>query len=86
MSDHDHTHESSHAHEHHHLHADGTACHCEPTESLAASAQATDPVCGMQVDKEGAEHTAVYAGQTYYFCSGSCRSRFVANPAHYVSA
>ncbi|MBI2784656.1 MAG: heavy metal translocating P-type ATPase [Gammaproteobacteria bacterium] len=44
---------------------------------------ATDPVCGMQVDTDGAEH-AVHAGSTYYFCSTRCRDRFVAAPTMFI--
>jgi Cu+-exporting ATPase len=39
-----------------------------------------DPICGMTVD----EATAVRAerdGKTYYFCSESCRQKFVSAPA-----
>lgn len=74
------------AHEHHHKHADGTDCHCEG-ESLGAanSAEATDPVCGMTVVKASARYTAAVGGQTYYFCSESCRTSFVSNPARYLA-
>lgn len=50
-----------------------------------AAAKATDPVCGMTVDTATAK-TAVHAGQTYYFCSESCRSKFEAAPQKYVGA
>src|SRR5437867_10967359 len=43
-----------------------------PTEPMA-----TDPVCGMYVD-EGTHLTAVVRGRKYYFCSQTCRERFVA--------
>jgi uncharacterized protein len=36
---------------------------------------ATDPVCGMTVDKRRAL-TAEHDGHTYFFCSEGCRSRF----------
>jgi uncharacterized membrane protein YraQ (UPF0718 family)/YHS domain-containing protein len=36
---------------------------------------ATDPVCGMTVDKRRALH-AEHGGHTYFFCSEGCRSRF----------
>lgn len=29
----------------------------------------TDPVCGMQVDKEQATGKSEHSGKTYYFCS-----------------
>jgi uncharacterized membrane protein YraQ (UPF0718 family)/YHS domain-containing protein len=41
---------------------------------------ANDPVCGMQVEQANAPATAVHEGATVYFCSDSCRERFVADP------
>jgi Cu+-exporting ATPase len=46
---------------------------------------ATDPVCGMRVKVEGAEHTAEHSGQTHYFCSSGCRAKFMADPEHYLA-
>jgi YHS domain-containing protein len=43
-----------------------------------------DVVCGMQVDPAKAAGTSEYGGKTYYFCSNGCKTRFDANPAHYV--
>jgi Cu+-exporting ATPase len=44
-----------------------------------------DPVCGMTVDPHEAEHRSQYAGRTWYFCSAHCRSKFEADPDHYLS-
>jgi uncharacterized membrane protein YraQ (UPF0718 family)/YHS domain-containing protein len=44
---------------------------------------ATDPVCGMKVDRSKAL-TAEHAGQTYYFCSDHCRASFTADPERYM--
>ena len=45
---------------------------------------AKDPVCGMNVDTtKGRVET--YQGQTYPFCSESCREKFKADPGRYVS-
>jgi YHS domain-containing protein len=41
---------------------------------------ATDPVCGMKVDREKAV-TAALAARTYYFCSADCREAFEADHA-----
>lgn len=46
--------------------------------------QAMDPVCGMSVDTESAQHTSEYEGQTYYFCAPGCKRAFEANPERYV--
>ena len=48
-------------------------------------AQAIDPVCGMTVDTETAEHTSTYKGQTYYFCAPGCKKAFDQEPEHYLS-
>jgi uncharacterized protein len=46
---------------------------------LTARRGATDPVCGMKVDRAGAV-TAELRGQTYYFCSEDCLHDFAAGP------
>jgi uncharacterized protein len=51
---------------------------------LTARRGATDPVCGMKVDRSRALR-AVHAGRTYFFCSERCRARFKADPESYVS-
>ena len=43
-----------------------------------------DPVCGMSVDPRTAKHKTDYQGQTYYFCSGSCKTKFIASPIKYL--
>ncbi|WP_224766782.1 heavy metal translocating P-type ATPase [Janibacter melonis] len=40
---------------------------------------ATDPVCGMQVQRGTALRTE-HDGQEYFFCSASCQERFLADP------
>jgi Cu+-exporting ATPase len=52
----------------------------------AADAQsAKDPVCGMMVDPSKTAHHAMHMGDQYHFCSAGCRSKFVADPARYLS-
>ena len=46
--------------------------------------KATDPVCGMSIDKKGAADTATHSGQTYHFCSKGCAQKFRANPKNYA--
>ncbi len=48
--------------------------------ALTARRGATDPVCGMKIDR-GRALTAERAGQTYYFCSEHCRHGFAARVA-----
>ena len=45
-----------------------------------------DPVCGMTVDPGKAAGSLEYNGQTYYFCSTSCREKFRAEPERFLSA
>lgn len=42
-----------------------------------------DPVCGMDVEPADAAAREDLEGQTYYFCSESCRRKFVQNPDRY---
>ena len=49
-----------------------------------ATGMAIDPVCGMKVDPHTSTLKAGHAGHTYYFCSPSCRTRFVADPMKYL--
>ncbi len=46
---------------------------------LTARRGATDPVCGMKVDREKAL-TQELGGETYHFCSEHCRHAFAADP------
>src|SRR5471032_1783015 len=45
-----------------------------------------DPVCGMTVNTATAEHRAEHAGESYFFCSAGCLSKFMAEPGKYVGA
>jgi YHS domain-containing protein len=48
-------------------------------------ATAIDPVCGMEVETEGATLTYEYEGKTYYFCARGCLLDFKDEPGRYVS-
>lgn len=43
-----------------------------------------DPVCGMDVNAQDAAGTSQHRGQTYYFCSESCKNKFDQNPEQYA--
>ena len=45
-----------------------------------------DPVCGMTVERAHARHLADHDGIIYAFCSIGCRTRFIREPATYLSA
>ena len=46
---------------------------------------ATDPVCGMRVDR-GKALTAQHGGRTHFFCSEGCRDNFQGDPDRYTGA
>src|SRR4051812_41179821 len=52
---------------------------------LTARRGATDPVCGMKVDRAKAV-TIEHDGRTVYFCSEHCRHSFEADPGKYLGA
>src|SRR5262245_28848346 len=44
-----------------------------------------DPVCGMTVNPDTAAGKSERGGNTYYFCSKGCKTRFDANPERYLA-
>ncbi|MDQ6776395.1 MAG: permease [Actinomycetota bacterium] len=50
---------------------------------LTARRGATDPVCGMKVDRDKAL-TKEFGAETYYFCSAGCLHAFEADPDKYL--
>ena len=69
---------------HHHDHGQPHHPHAHGHAAAGGAGLAKDPVCGMDVDMATAEHRADYKGQIYYFCSGRCRERFVAEPERFL--
>ena len=53
-------------------------------QSRKPEAVAIDPVCGMAVDPQKTPHRDEYQRQIYYFCSASCRTKFIADPQRYL--
>jgi Cu+-exporting ATPase len=49
-----------------------------------ATAEVTDPVCGMKVDPAKTPHHATHADHDYHFCSARCREKFIADPKRYL--
>mgnify|MGYP003666056708 FL=1 len=68
--------------EHHHKHQ-----HHQPQGGTADQGEhrIKDPVCGMSVDPDTAEHRSQHAGQSWYFCSSRCKSKFDDKPDAYLS-
>ncbi len=54
-------------------------------EGGAIAGTVKDPVCGMSVDSAATPHHAEHAGHAYHFCSGGCRSKFLADPQKYLA-
>jgi putative ABC transport system ATP-binding protein len=54
----------------------------EDGQFRALSEMATDPVCGMAVEREGAPHYR-YEGETFFFCSTQCREEFAVDPRRF---
>jgi YHS domain-containing protein len=52
--------------------------------ALTVRRGATDPVCGMKVDRAKALRME-FAGDTYYFCSQGCLHAFEADPQQQIS-
>jgi len=48
----------------------------EDGEFKEMTTMATDPVCGMTIEREHAAARLEHEGQTYYFCSRGCRKEF----------
>jgi YHS domain-containing protein len=52
----------------------------EVTDQYHRDNVATDPVCGMEVNKAVATARMEYRNQTYYCCLDECRQKFAADP------
>ena len=65
-----------------HMHKEGSTA---PGAS-GAVLQSRDPVCGMEVDPASAKHRAEHDGETYYFCSSGCKSKFLVDPNHFLKS
>lgn len=71
--------EDAHGHGHDHAHDDGQAA--------AADAPATDPVCGMSVERDGARAKGLHSRHNdtdYFFCGKGCKLEFDEDPARYL--
>jgi Cu+-exporting ATPase len=54
-----------------------------PEKKESRLAPDVDPVCGMKVDPETAEHTTQYDGRTVSFCRQACKDAFEKDPEKY---
>ncbi|MCE5972393.1 cadmium-translocating P-type ATPase [Sinirhodobacter sp. WL0062] len=62
-------------HHQHHVHHTAT-----DAENVA-----TDPVCGMQVEMRKDARSRQYGGETFWFCSEVCETKFDSDPYFYAS-
>jgi Cu+-exporting ATPase len=60
--------------------------HAPIANASGPETQTLDPVCGMTIDPITAKHQAEFRDQTYYFCCGGCKAKFVADPDQYLKA
>ncbi len=49
-----------------------------------SAGETKDPVWGMKVDPQSAAAASVHGGNTYYFCSASCRDKFEQAPGKFA--
>ncbi len=54
--------------------------------AYAALLKPGDVVCGMEFPAANAAHQSEHGGETYYFCSASCKSHFDGDPEKYAGA
>jgi Cu+-exporting ATPase len=62
--------------------------HCQHHTShggVHGKGSAQDPVCGMHVEPGDETASSEYGGETWFFCSKGCRTRFEADPYFYAS-
>jgi Cu+-exporting ATPase len=64
-----------------HLHAHHSDVHAH--EGTKQPADLKDPVCGMKVSHTS-PHSAEFDAKRFYFCSASCRTKFVSDPLRYL--
>ena len=62
----------------------GHAGHAHHPKPPVAPGSMIDPVCGMTVSPDS-PHQARHEGQDFHFCSAGCRSKFIADPARYLT-
>ena len=45
-----------------------------------------DIVCGMEVSEKESQYQSRYEGQTFYFCSDECKTKFDDSPEDFMAA
>ncbi|MBO6940592.1 MAG: heavy metal translocating P-type ATPase [Deltaproteobacteria bacterium] len=62
---------------------EGSAHACDHHDDGGAEAALRDPVCGMSVTADS-KHRFEHGGETHYFCSAGCQTKFAADPDKYL--
>ncbi len=76
---------NDHTHAHHtHSHVEQNPLEADIVSAASGSAPLKDPVCGMNVTVQST-NIFEHAGQTYYFCSAKCKTKFSANPGQFLA-
>ena len=65
--------------------AHGHGHHHGPPPQGAGEGLVKDPVCGMTVDPVTSKRRSEHKGQVFLFCSDRCRTKFEADPEHYLA-
>ncbi|QDW35789.1 heavy metal translocating P-type ATPase [Bradyrhizobium sp. KBS0727] len=58
--------------------------HAASSHKADDTVRVLDPVCGMKVNPATSKHRFDYRGETFHFCSASCRTKFAADPVSYL--
>src|SRR5712692_3779464 len=59
--------------------------HGAHADNVNAADRASDPVCGMTVNKQTAAGSFEHDGERYFFCSGHCLELFRKHPARFFN-
>src|SRR6185369_16018892 len=63
-----------------------TQDHAHHQSSVEYALTPTDPVCGMKVEANKAAGKHEHKGQTYYFCSAHCLTKFKEDPEKFLKS
>lgn len=55
----------------------------KPEKESSMAEKVTDPVCGMEIEKDAAMGVE-YDGTTYYVCSNECKEEFLNDPGTFA--
>ena len=70
-----------------HPHADHDhGAGCGAHDAQASGNTGIDPVCGMTVDRATTAYRVEHGGREQVFCSAGCRTKFIADPDHYLAS